>query len=524
MSRPVVTNVTGEPPMPSRLPKRGSTYYFRRVVPEVLRPYFLTASGKPRTEFMESLGTKNFEQAKELDRLRGVEIDALFREARAKLLAGAPVEATARAKAVAARAKLDAQEEYELEAMAYREEASLLADAEFEERETLRQGVIASLNLPLSDLTDAQLAMRDLIDEREFDPPEVKARRAAQVEAERRAAELKFVEKFEAGLVGNSDAAGIHRVIDVFEGYAKEVQLAPATSKRWRPVMDALVRHLGHDDVGRISAADIVSWKEALLSELDPEGKPMRGARTVREVFLAAVKAVLSWGVSNGRLAENPAAKVTVRVPKRAHLRDPDFTEAEVKLILTNALLPQSGHLAPEHALARRWVPWLCAYTGARVNEITQLRAEDVRQVSGTWTIRITPEAGSQKNNRARVVPLHSHLVSQGFPEVATAKGNGPLFYNPQRGRGGSTGNPHYKKVGERLAAWVRTIGVSDPAVQPNHAWRHLFKSRARNAGMDPDAREAIPGHAPGTEGRRYGVNDIPFLAREIEKLPKFSL
>ena len=129
--------------MPSRLPKRGSTYYFRRVVPEVLRAYFLTASGKPRTEFMESLGTKNFEEAKELDRLRGVEIDALFREARAKLLAGAPVEATARAKAVAARAKLDAQEEYELEAMAYREEASLLDDAEFEERETLRQGVIA---------------------------------------------------------------------------------------------------------------------------------------------------------------------------------------------------------------------------------------------------------------------------------------------------------------------------------------------------------------------------------------------
>jgi hypothetical protein len=29
----------------------GSTYYFRRIVPAELRPYLLTATGKPRAEF-----------------------------------------------------------------------------------------------------------------------------------------------------------------------------------------------------------------------------------------------------------------------------------------------------------------------------------------------------------------------------------------------------------------------------------------------------------------------------------------
>lgn len=78
--------------MPSDLAKRGATYYFRRAVPEPLRPYFLTASGAPRTEFMESLGVKELAEAKERARLRGVEVDALFREARAKLKAGVKPE------------------------------------------------------------------------------------------------------------------------------------------------------------------------------------------------------------------------------------------------------------------------------------------------------------------------------------------------------------------------------------------------------------------------------------------------
>ncbi|MEC5293197.1 hypothetical protein, partial [Aurantimonas sp. C2-3-R2] len=32
---------------------------------------------------------------------------------------------------------------------------------------------------------------------------------------------------------------------------------------------------------------------------------------------------------------------------------------------------------------SRRWVPWICAYTGARVNEITQLRRQDIKQIDG---------------------------------------------------------------------------------------------------------------------------------------------
>lgn len=514
MKRSGVTNVTGEPPMPSDLAKRGSTYYFRRAVPESLRPYFLTARGAPRTEFMESLGTKDLATAKERARLRGVEVDALLRDARAKQKAGSPVAAIVRSRS-------EAREQYEIDELDYREERFFIEDDELEAREPLRRQLIASLSRPLDELSPAQRAMRDLIDDKEFDPPEVKAKRIAEEELAQRKAEAEVAAWFERYQSGTETAVSYPRVVDMFEGYAAEAQLAHSTYKRWRPVMDSLVKHLGHDDAARISQSDIVSWKDALLRERDPKGVEVRGARTVREVFLAASKAVFNWGVSNGRIQENPADKVSVRVKPKARLRDPGFTDEEANRILRATLLPQSEKLGRGHALARRWVPWICAYTGARVNEITQLRAQDVTEIAGVWTIRITPEAGSQKSNEARVVPLHSHLVEQGFPAVAQARGQGPIFFEPERGRGGGPQNPHYKKVGERLAAWVRSIGIE--GVQPNHAWRHRFKTVARNVAMDLEARNAIPGHAPGTEGQKYGINDVPFLSREIEKLPRLA-
>ncbi|OYX66146.1 MAG: hypothetical protein B7Y88_04390 [Sphingomonadales bacterium 32-64-17] len=165
----------------------------------------------------------------------------------------------------------------------------------------------------------------------------------------------------------------------------------------------------------------------------------------------------------------------------------------------------------------------ICAYTGARVNEITQLRAEDVKNEKGIWTIYITPEAGGVKDGTARTVALHPHLLEQGFHRTIAGK-SGPLFYDPALHRGGSEGNPQYKKVGEFLARWVREVGVDDPNVPPNHGWRHRFKTEARRVGMDAETRDAIQGHAPRTEGEGYGNMPIEPIWAAIRKLNRYKI
>lgn len=308
-------------------------------------------------------------------------------------------------------------------------------------------------------------------------------------------------------------------LLSLFERYVAERRPRPATVKAWSRHVRAFCAFVGHDDATRFLPEDVVAWKDHLLGT---PGSVTRSARTVNDTYLPGLRVAFGWGIENRKVIFDPTRGVRVRVPRKVENRGKSLTDEEARLILKACLAPAPPRMSEASKRARRWVPWLCAYTGARVNEMTQLRAEDVVQLGDIWAVRITPEAGSTKTGMPRTVPLHAHLVEQGFVEMAR-KCSGPLFYEPQRHRGGGDGNPQYKKVGERLAAWVRSIGVNDPHVAPNHGWRHRFKDRAWACRMDPESRDTIQGHAPSTEGRRYGKGGPPLsvLAEEMMRYPR---
>jgi integrase len=122
-------------------------------------------------------------------------------------------------------------------------------------------------------------------------------------------------------------------------------------------------------------------------------------------------------------------------------------------------------------------------------------------------------------------VPLHSHIIDQGFLEVVNAVAQGPLFYDPSAQRVESEGSRHFKKVGERLAEWVRKdVGIDDPDIKPNHAWRHTFKSMSYDVGIEERVADAIQGHAPKTTGRTYGSVSLAAKAEAIGRLSRFPV
>lgn len=300
-------------------------------------------------------------------------------------------------------------------------------------------------------------------------------------------------------------------ISDLFSSYIKERNPAPSSVKKFTASIKNLIAFVGHEDASRITKQDIQNWKDHLL------GAKKLTAKTVKEGYLAAAKVTFNWGKENDLIASNPVADVKVRAPKTIKTRDKALTTEEATTILRESLKFSDPAVRTFDAV-RRWAPWLCAYTGARINEITQLRSKDVRLIDGVHCIHITPDAGSVKSGEYRNVPLHDHIIAQGFLAYVKAA-DGHLFYDPANGRGGSDANPQSKKAGERLAKWAREIGVDDPNVSPNHGWRHRFKTEARLAGIDTYASDAITGHKSGTEGSLYGSWPMPALKRELDKL-----
>ena len=301
---------------------------------------------------------------------------------------------------------------------------------------------------------------------------------------------------------------------------AKATGKKPATYESYSNTMNRFVAFLKHDDVSRVTIDDVLAFKDYRLAEINPRtGKPI-SAKTVKDSDLSGLKSIFGWAVSNSRMKTNPVIGITIKLGKPMKIRSKGFTDEEAKALLKAAWNYKPGREYKKLADAKKWAPWLCAYTGARIGEMIQLRKEDVRKEGDHWVIRITPEAGTVKTNEARDVVLHDHLVDLGFPKFVNDSSQGHLFLTPGtegevRGRWRTTKN--------RVAEFVRGV-VTDPNVAPNHGWRHRFKTVGRESGVDPRYLDAIQGHAPNTDGDDYGDVTIKVKAMCIAKVPRYNI
>jgi hypothetical protein len=200
-------------------------------------------------------------------------------------------------------------------------------------------------------------------------------------------------------------------LIGLVDDWWKEAKAAgrkPSTYESYRNTMGKLVAVLEHDDSSRVAPEDVVRFKDFRLAT-------GASAKTVKDSDLAGLKTIFGWAVMNRKMAINPAEGLTIKASKPRKLRAKGFSEKEAALILKHAKNYRAGGEAPKLAAAKRWVPWLCAFTGARVGEMLQLRKQDIRREGKYWVVRITPEAGPVKTDEARDVVLHRQIVEAGF-------------------------------------------------------------------------------------------------------------
>jgi integrase len=301
---------------------------------------------------------------------------------------------------------------------------------------------------------------------------------------------------------------------------ARAAHMKPSTHEGYRASVEKLIQFLGHDDATRVTKDDVVAFKDFRLKEINPrKGKPI-SAKTVKDADLAGIRRVLGWAVANKRLPSNPAVGVTVKLGKAPRLRSSGFTEDEASALLSHAWNYRPGREKPKTAAAKRWVFWLCAYTGARLGEVVQLRKQDVRREGKWWFIRITPEAGTVKTNEARDVPLHPHLVELGFPAFVSACPNGHLFITPHPTKGFA--GP-WQATKNRLSEFAREV-VKDPNVAPTHGWRHRWKTLARAAGIDKELRDLLQGHAAGDVAAEYGDHLHETMGEAVARMPRVAV
>lgn len=313
------------------------------------------------------------------------------------------------------------------------------------------------------------------------------------------------------------------RLFDTWETWGKgpDEKRSVDTVQRYRRELAKLSRYLKHDDPAMVTMDDAQEYLKH-IKQSKPDGKtPAQKNLHNRMSILATLFAA---GVKARKLTDNPFKDVIpakaaqgVKVAKRR-----GFTDAEATKVLRAARREQDTW--------RRWGPWLMAYSGMRVSEAGQIRKQDLEIGEGSIIIHIRTEAGHVKNGTNRIVPVHAALVQEGFLAFVDGVVGERLFPQACLDRQGhrvrtKDGKPNDRKA-HALNSWVRkTVGIKDKALDPNHAWRHRFRTAAQIVGMDVVATDRIVGHSDGHMRNTYLTDDMRgLLVREMAKFPALDV
>lgn len=303
---------------------------------------------------------------------------------------------------------------------------------------------------------------------------------------------------------GDTEQRPALTLTEMIDGWATEGGALERTKYQWTRILKSLEVLVGHDDAAKISREDIIKWKDVMIAQ-GLEASTVKNKLTVASTLF-------KWAKENERLKANPAERIRLYAKKDRTKKRQPYSTKEAKLILESA--------REETRAERRWVPWLLAFTGARLGEVCDATARDIRKVGKIWCLDINEENRGRpiKNQDSiRIVPLHQAIIDEGFLAYVDAlPTDSPLFPDVPPDRFGQRAGTGTK----RISRWIRGLGLTDVRKDPNHAWRHYVTDQLRNAGVPKDMRDRIIGHRLPDIAERYGgENLVPVLAKYIESM-----
>ncbi|MET4372488.1 integrase [Bradyrhizobium sp. LB12.1] len=320
--------------------------------------------------------------------------------------------------------------------------------------------------------------------------------------------------KFEEQGAKPSTRSSLTGLVEAWHKAALDRNVRKRDAGRIKQRFEKLIEFLQHDDAGRVSKRDIVRWRDHRLAQ-------KISIKTINDSDIASFSNVFNWGVERDWLPSNPAEKTTIKAKRKVKTREEFFTHEETATVLNLAAsVTGSKRERPKTTAAKRWVPWLLAYSGARVAEMIQLRKQDLRKDPNYgWILRLTPEAGSIKTNTYCDVPVHEHLVATGFVDFVNSSKVGHLFCDP--GKDGTIEGP---ATGVYSRVWEMVRGAVEGAVAPNHAWRYTFKTYGLEAGIQERVLDAISNHSPTHQGGKYTKVTLRARAEAMTKFPRYPV
>jgi integrase len=282
---------------------------------------------------------------------------------------------------------------------------------------------------------------------------------------------------------------------------------AEGTMLRYRQVIRDFLAHLGPQralaSLASVSPGDIIAFRDKLREE-------GRAASTCNTVIKKVLSVPFEVARKVGFIPVNPVAAVD---PVRDRIgqatgREP-FTHEEIVRLAEIAQGDWRGAIL------------LGTTSGLRLGDVSNLCWNNIDLRAGLLRIE------TRKTGTTVVLPIHPNFASW-LSGRRWGIAKAPVFPDLAGRRiGGCSGlSAQFREIVEKAGITGRVVTREGKGRATNkktfHSLRHTFISQLANAGVSPDIRQLLAGHADAKIHALYTHHQIAALRGAIERLPRF--
>lgn len=321
----------------------------------------------------------------------------------------------------------------------------------------------------------------------------------------------------------------------LLEEYLKEKAVRgvqPRSLADYRPILEAFIELHGDTPLADVTRSSVIDayeqfcrlppnrskmpeYREKSLREILAMNPETTISENTKDKAINRIASFFNWAELHGHIAKNPAKGLAKKPTVAASKQREAFSDNDLDKLFNNDTLRK----ARTEGGYKYWLPWLGLYTGARLDELCQLRLVDFYEEEGIPVIHFTPEAGKLKTTSSeRTIPVHSRLIELGLLDYVArlkALGHERLFPALRKTEAGYGAIPSkwFKRYRTKCGVTART--------KVFHSFRHTVATRLGNQGVEEYLIADLVGHENEsiTTGRYRKQAPAKHLVSVVERL-----